>query len=168
MVYELGDYIQTGDGSLEFINLDYTPCPCRDFYLLDPESSLFLYLKTHCRGWTESPHGFYTLNYIMIVLLANWSQKNLIVDCTFLRANEDESLIFTFKETSLWAYYYGIPHKWAPLHKIRSFIAQKYFGIEIEKRTSLLLCCPSIEKILKTLLDTEIIDTGLLHCRCPD
>jgi hypothetical protein len=114
MVYELGDYVQIGEGPLEFINLDYTPCPCRDFYLLDQESSLFLYLKTHCKGWTESPHGFYTLNYIMIVLLANWSQKNLIRNCTFIRANKDESLIFTFNEIDLWAYY-GTTQKWAPL-----------------------------------------------------
>jgi hypothetical protein len=103
---------------------------------------------------------------MMIVLLANWSQKNLIVSCTFLRANKDESLIFTFNE-DLWAYY-GTAQKWAPLQRIRSFIAQKYFGIEIEKHTSLLLCCPSIEEILKTLLDIERIDTRFLHCRCPE
>ena len=165
MIYELGDYVEIEKGFIEFISLEYEPCPCQDLLPLSKESELFLYLKNHCQGWSESSHGHYTLNYILTVLFKNWNQKKLIVDRTYLRLDEDESFIFTLKDPLGWAYF-GTPQQWAPLERIRPLIASKFFNIKGNEYMALFLCNNDLKSFLKKTFKWESIPKCIYEERC--
>ena len=65
-------------------HLPYYTCPCRDKHFLPPDSRLLQYLKFECQGFTEDPKGEFSLNYILIVLVTNWSQKGLFKKRNYL------------------------------------------------------------------------------------
>jgi len=58
----------------------YYPCDCQQKYSFKKNSKLLPYLQ-QCKGWIVDPQEKYTLNYVMIVLLAYLREKNLIYYC---------------------------------------------------------------------------------------
>ena len=65
--------------------LIYKCCPHNFRYKFKKDSPLRKYLKTKCKGFVESPDDLYTINYIVIVLLANWGELRL-VRCNLIKA----------------------------------------------------------------------------------
>jgi len=55
----------------------YSPCDCKGRYPFQKTSLLLPYLQTSL-GWTSSPDNRYTINYILMVLIADFKEKNLI------------------------------------------------------------------------------------------
>ena len=53
--------------------------PCKLKYYLDPESQFAKYLDEECLGFIKDDQNEYSLNYILIVLVANLDRKKLIV-----------------------------------------------------------------------------------------
>jgi hypothetical protein len=64
----------TADHKIRLIT--YSPCDCQEKYAFRRNSPLLLYLK-ECKGWVPDSSG-YTLNYVMIVLLAYLKEQKLI------------------------------------------------------------------------------------------
>lgn len=58
--------------------LRYSPCSCKERFTFKTGSTLLEYLETQCLGWIPDPNNEYTLNYILIVLIANLNYKNLL------------------------------------------------------------------------------------------
>jgi len=63
--------------------IQYTPCNCKEKYQFKESSKLLPYLQ-QCKGWVNDDEG-YSLNYILIVLIAYLCKKNLITTHTLLR-----------------------------------------------------------------------------------
>lgn len=57
--------------------IHYKACPHQDKYTFIPHSPLKDYLENHCEGFVRDPDSKYTINYIVIVLLANWKARRL-------------------------------------------------------------------------------------------
>lgn len=59
--------------------IEHWLCPHKDKYQFLPQSPLKDYLETHCEGFISDPENKYTINYIVLVLLANWGALRLIL-----------------------------------------------------------------------------------------
>lgn len=62
----------------------YTTCPHLERHKFCHDSPLLNYLQSHCKGFEEDISGRYTLNYIIVVLLANWFEKELLLHDTII------------------------------------------------------------------------------------
>lgn len=71
-------YFSIKEGRDSTDSICYSPCPCRVKYYLRPDSPLTKYLEEECQGWVRNVENKYTLNYILIILSANFKQKKLI------------------------------------------------------------------------------------------
>jgi len=58
-------------------SLLYSVCPCREKYPFRKGSPLLTYFKENCKGFRVDPLGLYSINYLLIVLLANLKDKGL-------------------------------------------------------------------------------------------
>lgn len=78
-------------------------CPSYFKHSFKKNSALKTYLETHCLGWVTDPLGKYTVNYIAIVLLADFRHKNLY-DPIFpgiIRCTPELSKVFDIDELAL-------------------------------------------------------------------
>src|SRR5574343_1318390 len=57
--------------------ISYKLCPHQDKYSFCPNSPLKNYLENHCKGFVVDPSNTYTINYIVAILIANWSKRRL-------------------------------------------------------------------------------------------
>lgn len=62
---------------IQYVNLPYRVCPCRERFTFKRNSQLHAYLK-HSQGWVEDPKNKYTLNYIIVNLLVIAKERNFI------------------------------------------------------------------------------------------
>lgn len=58
-------------------HFSYFICPHREKYLFKTDSLLLRYLHSECQGWVRDVDDKYTVNYILIVLFANFKAKQL-------------------------------------------------------------------------------------------
>jgi hypothetical protein len=77
MSFDFGKW-RIRNGRLVREKLRYSPCCCKEKFSFKTGSTLLSYLETQCYGWTPDPTDEYTLNYILIVLIANLNYKNLL------------------------------------------------------------------------------------------
>ena len=130
----------------------YSPCPCKEKYYLDPDSPLTKYLKGECRGWVVASDNLYSLNYLLLVLIANFKRKqvlkfNDIFDYYYLEGDQKLSLLLGESYTSLLSF--------------RSFVNETFFG-GVEKdqlsffSTTLFLCVD--RKLIRPFLDQGGLD----------
>jgi len=88
----------------------YTPCSCRDKLSFKDDSPLQKYLETRCKGWVPDTENKYTLNYVLLVLIANLKEANLITEPIIRLSSELQDL---FEENFI--------HIQDLRHKVRSF-----------------------------------------------
>lgn len=108
-------------------------CPCVARYYLEPESRLYLILVHKCQGFVQSPDGFYSVNYIMAVLLINVVTSNQIVydrfTCQYyVKANKDFADLFPYEITTY------------PLVELRHYVEQELRHDHFKVQS--LICCP--------------------------
>lgn len=58
--------------------LKYSCCIHQNKYRFKSKSPLKAYLRTKCKGFVKDPLNEYTINYLIIVLFANWSEYKLL------------------------------------------------------------------------------------------
>jgi len=131
--FDFGNWSTGSDGLIEYLELTYQPCFCRQKYSLKPENKLLEYLLQECKGFEQDPGGQYTLNFILLILITNWSQSDLIWFGRYLKRRPEEIQIIDYD------------NKWFPdrqdpyfdLRSLRPYIAEKYFlvppGVETKR-----------------------------------
>lgn len=133
----------------------YAPCTCREKYFLYPGSLLALYLEEECQGWVRDPESRYTLNYLVLVLIANFKSKNILrydMEENYYYIATDKKLAFIFRQSYL------------ELHDIRDIIALRYLNLDEKKSIisntlpPILYCLGETRKLAKALLDEDCYD----------
>ena len=156
--YDFGKFVEKRPGCFEYFYLKYQACPCKEKYYLKPSSRLSKYLYK-CKGWVPDETNTYSLNFILIVLLANWRSCTLLYRCSstyysYLYVNHsDEELCKIFGKP-----YYndGIIYKHS-VSDIRKTIAKKYFKIRenIPHTEAPLLCTYGLESLTYSICDSR-------------
>lgn len=75
--FRRGSGFDFGLNSYPYTPVIYNPCECQERYSFKPESKLLDYLR-QCKGWVDSDDGTYTLNYIIVVLLAFAKERGFL------------------------------------------------------------------------------------------
>ena len=125
----------------------YSPCPCKEKYYLDPANPLTKYLENECKGWVVANDHRYRLNYLLLILIANFKKKQFLkfndtFDYYYLKGDQKLSSLLGESHTSLLSF--------------RSFVNETFFG-GIEKdqlslfSTPLFLCVD--QKLVRPFLD---------------
>jgi len=130
--------------------ITYAPCTCREKYFLYPENLLALYLEEKCKGWVRDPESRYTLNYLVLVLIANFKDKGL------LQYDTEYDFYFVITDKRLKSVFeYG----YFKLKDLRAMIATGYLNID-EKKSIIKNAMPPI---LYCLGETRGIAQALLN-----
>ena len=108
-------------------------CICLARYRLEPESRLYLILANKCEGFVHSLDGFYSVDYVMAVLLINLVTSNQIkynkFHCQYY-VETDEDFVDLFP--------YGI--RTYPLANLRHYVEQELGHDDCKVQS--LICCP--------------------------
>lgn len=127
--------------------INYKPCDCKGKYQFKKDSSLLKFLQNN-NGWVSDPQNLYTLNYILICLIANFKEKG------FLNAN-DEGEIISLKINSVTREILNISpwqQDYFSIFHLRSFIANAHLE---DHRFTLEVACPPFS-CTKSLSKKEI------------
>jgi len=148
-------YFSIKEGRNSTDSIYYSPCPCRVKYYLRPDSPLTKYLEEECQGWVRDENHKYSLNYILMVLSANFKQKKL--------------LEFDFEEDHYWIRCNDALKKltrkdYISTFKFRSYISNTFFE-EPERRqwksdfgSTLFLCLGKDVEMMKSIYEDDFFE----------
>lgn len=129
---------------IDYVNI----CPCRDLLPFKENSSLLKYLETHCKGWVVSPSNRYTLNYVLIVLLANLREKG------FLQTKAQRYLCV--KGDSVFRKIEGFRAKITQVSSLRHIIASRHFNTAENSKYTTFLCPKESRSIIYSVLRSPV------------
>jgi hypothetical protein len=174
MRYNFSNIAKYPDGTWPPIGrakLTYKFCPCRNQYFFkEGNNELLLYLRGHCKGWSENPEGVYTVNYIITVLFANWERKGLIRHNLYLLIGEQEVKAFGhYKRWNLFPETFRSSSKaiCMGLFNLRIFITTFYlntFGVADDYAVPFL--CYENKNLLCQILKVRSLPRGLCYDNC--
>lgn len=131
----------------------YSPCNCKEKYQFKENSRLLPYLQT-CKGWINDKKG-YTLNYILIVLLAILAEQELIYHDKAL-CRHMVRLNSTLRRILL-----GINNSkpWCSLHQLKSYIARYsligHRKLNIDDKNCYFKCPRGTESLIISMIGNE-------------
>lgn len=150
-----------------------THCPHQDRCRIKPDSKLKDYLENECKGFVKDPQDRYTINYVIIVLIADFEDKELfcpinthIVLCTPVLQN-----IFGKSRLDLSLFRNLVREHFFHLEHTHSVNKWMHEYIETPNTAYCLILCPfGYSRIFYKILDRyckEIRFFTLLQCLCP-
>jgi hypothetical protein len=141
--------------------LTYRPCHCKERYFLDPRGTLSRYLNEECKGFVPDGDHRYSLNYIVIVLIANWKVRNLVYREFYptlqLRIKND-GFIHHLMDSPIWNAHYSPFYR---AHDIRGNIAKRHFHLDedVPNPLTLFYCAESFRKLLEQIIEQPLINS---------
>lgn len=153
-IYILGSFIHGSPPKQYF--LTFKSCPCKDKHFLDPRGVLSRYLYEKCQGFVPDGEHRYTINYIVMVLIANWNEKKLIYRYSQLRVKND-GCIDQLLDSIMWASYRQPFYR---ISEVRGNIAIRHFHLaeEVPNTFTLLYCIRNIKNLLSQIIEQPLIN----------
>ena len=111
-------------------------------------------MNEECFGFVKDEKDEYTLNYILVVLVANWHQKNLLnfdhdYSIYLVQCDEKTEKLFNRKQLSLYS--------------LRRVVNEQFFDEQEKEQISIgnrspFLCLGEATEIIKSIFKEELFD----------